>query len=339
MSLKFAINGLGRIGRMVARGFWERKPSSLSLVAINDPAPLDRLVHLLKYDSIHGRYEGISQQAGSLEAFGQKIPVLQERNPSAISWSDYGVDVVLECSGHFTYREAAAQHLSGSVQRVIISAPAKDVDHTIVYGVNHTSLREDHRIISNASCTTNCLAPLAMVLDQHFGIDQGHMTTIHAYTADQRLVDSDHSDLRRARAAALSMIPTSTGAAKAVGLVLPHLQGRLDGTAIRVPTANVSVVDLTFTSRKPMTAQAIVQACQEAAASNLKDILCVSEEPLVSIDFSHTPYSCVVDALETHVLGDRFARVLAWYDNEWGFAQRLLDVLAYQEKCCKSKEK
>ncbi len=327
MAIRLGINGLGRIGRCVVRALVEHPRADIELVAVNGPAPIDQHVHLLKYDSIHGRFHGeVGFEGNDLLINGKRIPLKQEREPEAIDWAAYGVNMVLECTGKFTKRADAARHLSSSVKKVLVSAPAEGADATIVYGVNNSALKATDDVISVGSCTTNCLAPVAKVLDDHFGIETGFMTTIHAYTGDQNLVDGSHKDMRRARAAALSMIPSSTGAAKALGLVLPQLEGKLDGTAIRVPTANVSMVDLCFTSTKPLTKDAINNAMREASQGAMKGVLAYEDEPLVSVDFTHHPASSIFDATGTKVQGSHFGRVAAWYDNEWGFSLRMLDV-------------
>lgn len=328
MAVRVGINGFGRIGRLVLRAALEAKRSDIEFVAINDLGSAEANAHLLTYDSVHGRYPGeIGFDETSITVDGKSIKVLAERDPAQLPWGDLGVDVVMECTGIFTSKEKASAHLQGGAKKVIVSAPASGADLTVVYGVNHDQLSADHTVISNASCTTNCLAPVAHILHKTFGLEQGFMTTIHAYTGDQNTVDSLHKDPHRARAAALSMIPTSTGAAKAVGLVLPELNGKLDGVAIRVPTPNVSLVDLKFTSSKPLDAGAINAAMEEAAASNpLKGILEVNSSPLVSIDFNHSAASSVFDAGGTKVLGETFGRVMSWYDNEWGFSNRMTDT-------------
>ncbi|WP_375592619.1 type I glyceraldehyde-3-phosphate dehydrogenase [Algihabitans albus] len=328
MAVRVGINGFGRIGRLVLRAALEAKRSDLDFVAINDLGSPEANAHLLTYDSVHGRYPGeVSFDDSSITVDGKSIKVLAERDPAKLPWGDLGVDVVMECTGIFTSKEKASAHLQGGAKKVIVSAPASGADLTVVYGVNHDQLSSDHTVISNASCTTNCLAPVAHVLHRTFGLEQGFMTTIHAYTGDQNTVDSLHKDPHRARAAALSMIPTSTGAAKAVGLVLPELNGKLDGVAIRVPTPNVSLVDLKFTSSKPLDVGAINAAMEEAAASNpLKGILEVNSAPLVSIDFNHSAASSVFDSGGTKVLGETFGRVMSWYDNEWGFSNRMGDT-------------
>jgi len=326
MNLRIAINGFGRIGRMVLRALVESKAKGISVVAINDLGSPEGNTHLLKYDSVHGRFEDVSYSAGILKVGTQTMQVLAEPDPTKLPWRNLQVDIVLECSGRFTNRQAASSHIQAGAKRILISAPADEVDMTVVYGVNHQELQPTHTVISNGSCTTNCLAPVAWVLQQHIGIQAGFMTTVHAYTADQRIVDTYHKDLHRARAAALSMIPTSTGAAKALGLVIPELQGKLDGTAIRVPSPNVSLIDLTFMAERATTVQEINQLMREAAAGPLKGVLSIVEEPLVSIDFNHHPASASFDTGQTQLVGERFARVLAWYDNEWGFANRMVDV-------------
>lgn len=325
--IKVAINGFGRIGRLVLRALWERQEKDIQVVAINDLGSLESNAHLFGYDTVHGRFPGhITIDQGQLDIGLGPMAVFSERDPSKLPWKDLQVDVVFECSGHFTARDKAKAHLDAGAKRVLISAPGKDVDATVVYGVNHQTLTEKDHIVSNASCTTNCLAPVAMVLDQAVGIQHGYMTTIHAYTGDQCLVDSYHTDLRRARSAARSMIPTSTGAAKAVGLVLPDLKGKLDGTAIRVPTANVSLIDFTFTAKKETTSDAMNQALVAAAQGPLKGILAVNDLPLVSEDFCHHPASSIIDLDQTQVVEGTFCRVLSWYDNEWGFSHRMLDT-------------
>lgn len=330
MAIKVAINGFGRIGRMVLRALVESKRQDVQIVAINDLGSTQANAHLFQYDSVHGKYSGpLKVTDTSLDVGLGQIDLIAEPNPEKLPWKKLGVDLVFECSGRFTKREDAAKHLSAGAQRVLISAPAENADITIVYGVNHQDIQKDHLVISNASCTTNCLAPLAAVIHQAIGIECGYMTTIHSYTGDQRLVDTLHSDLRRSRAAALSMIPSSTGAAKAVGLVLPELKGKLDGTSIRVPTANVSVVDFKFNSLKATNPQEINQALEKAAQGPLKNILATFDAPLVSCDFNHDPHSSNVDLAQTQVVGDKFCRVLSWYDNEWGFANRMLDVAAF----------
>ncbi|RZI46861.1 type I glyceraldehyde-3-phosphate dehydrogenase [Candidatus Finniella inopinata] len=327
MTIRVAINGFGRIGRMVLRALAESNRQDIQIVAINDLGSAAANAHLLQYDSVHGRFpRPIHLTDQTLDIGFGPIHLLAEPNPEKLPWAQHNIDLVFECSGRFTKRDDAAKHLTAGAKRVLISAPAEGADITVVYGVNHQQIQKEHLILSNASCTTNCLAPLASVLHQAVGIECGYMTTIHSYTGDQRIVDTLHSDPRRARAAGLSMIPTSTGAAKAVGLVLPDLKGKLDGTSIRVPTANVSVVDFTFNSLKPTTATAINDALKQAAQGPLKGILAVVDVPLVSCDFNHDSHSSIVDLDQTQVVGDKFCRVLSWYDNEWGFSNRMLDV-------------
>ncbi len=327
MPVRVAINGFGRIGRLALRAIFESGRRDVKILAINDLAPVETHAHLLRHDSSHGPFPGLVRASKNALGIGKdKIKVFAERDPKALPWGDLGIDVVLECTGLFTDREKAAAHIAAGAKRVLISAPAKGADLTVVYGVNDKKLRKSHRVVSNASCTTNCLAPVAAVLDKEIGIAQGFMTTVHAYTADQRIVDTLHGDLRRARAAATSMIPTSTGAARAVGLVLPELAGKLDGTAIRVPTANVSLIDFTFTAKRKTTIDEINGAMSKAAAGRLKGVLATNDEPLVSIDFNHNPASSTIDLSETQVIDGNFARVLSWYDNEWGFANRMADT-------------
>ena len=324
------INGLGRIGRSVLRALEEQGYSDIKVAAVNDLAPIDSLVHLLKYDSVHGRFPGEVHAHGNHIHFGrQTFEVTQQRNPAEIGWDKYGVDIVLECTGLFTSTEACSAHIKGGAKRVILSAPAKDAMKTVVYGVNESSVTADEEIISNGSCTTNCLAPLAKVLNDEFGIKNGFMTTVHSYTNDQNIVDAGHADLRRARAAAMSMIPTSTGAAKALGAVLPELKGKLDGTAIRVPTPNVSIVDLVFNANKTITKESILAACEKAANGAMKGVMEVSHEPLVSIDYTHNPHSSIVDATSIYVIDGTLGRIASWYDNEWAFSCRMLEVARY----------
>ncbi|KIC38064.1 type I glyceraldehyde-3-phosphate dehydrogenase [Leisingera sp. ANG-M7] len=325
MTLKIAINGFGRIGRGVLRALLESDAKDIEVVAINDLSPPETLVHLLKYDSVHGRLKAPVLLAGDLIRVGHhSIRLSAIRNPEDLPWQD--VDIAYECTGLFTARDDAARHLENGSKRVLISAPGKDADRTVVYGVNHMDLTAEDVIVSNASCTTNCLAPLAKVLDEAFGIKTGYMTTIHAYTGDQPTHDASHKDLYRARAAALSMIPTSTGAARAISEVLPHLTGRLEGSAIRVPTANVSVVDLSFVPERPATADAVNAAVKAAAANGLEGILSFEEDPLVSVDFNHDPHSSCFAAAQTAVTAEGLVRVVSWYDNEWGFSNRMVDT-------------
>ncbi|MBX9806018.1 MAG: type I glyceraldehyde-3-phosphate dehydrogenase [Alphaproteobacteria bacterium] len=327
MAIKVAINGFGRIGRMVLRALVESGRKDIHVVAINDLGSIHDNAHMLKYDSVHGRFPGtVTTSADSLDVGSGPINVFAEPNPEKLPWASLGVDIVMECSGFFTERSAAAKHLTAGAKRVLISAPAVGADITVVYGVNHANIMAEHLVVSNGSCTTNCLAPVADVLHQGIGIDVGYMTTIHSYTGDQRLVDTLHKDLHRARAAAMSMIPTSTGAAKALGLVLPDLQGKLDGCAIRVPSPNVSLIDFTFTAKRSTTTDEINLLMTEAANGRLKGVLDVNSEPLVSVDFNHHPASSIFDVGQTQVIGDKFCRILSWYDNEWGFANRMSDV-------------
>ena len=328
MTIRVGINGYGRIGRNVLRALFETaRTQEIQIVALNDLGDAATNAHLTQYDSAHGRFPGTVMVDGdSMVVNGERIKVLAERDPAKLPWGELKVDVVMECTGLFTTREKAALHLQGGAKKVIISAPASgEVDATIVYGVNHQSLTARHTIISNASCTTNCLAPLIKPLHEKIGVVSGLMTTIHSYTNDQVLTDVFHTDLRRARSATQSMIPTKTGAAAAVGLVLPDLNGKLDGLAVRVPTLNVSLVDLTFQAKRATDKQEITAIMKNAAASDLKGILMVNELPLVSIDFNHNPYSSIFEASETKVIGT-LVKVMAWYDNEWGFSNRMLDT-------------
>jgi glyceraldehyde 3-phosphate dehydrogenase len=329
MTIKVAINGFGRIGRNILRAFHESATRhDLQFVAINDLGDAKTNAHLLKYDTVHGRFRGTVEVSGnSMRVNGQDIKVVAERDPSKLPWKALGVDVVLECTGLFTSKAKAGAHVSAGAKKVVISAPGdKDVDRTVVFGVNHQSLKGSDTVISNASCTTNCLAPLVKALDDRIGVVSGLMTTVHSYTNDQVLTDVYHSDLRRARSASMNMIPTKTGAAAAVGLVLPHLNGKLDGYAIRVPTINVSIVDLTFVAKKAVTADEVNLALKQASEGDLKGILEYTEEPLVSTDFNHNPASSIVDSLLTKVTGGTLVKVASWYDNEWGFSNRMLDV-------------
>ncbi len=327
MAVRVAINGFGRIGRLVLRAIYESGRKDLEVVGINDLGPIETNAHLLRHDSIHGPYPGKVRTTKSGINLGRgSIRVTAEREPTKLPWDALGVDVALECTGIFTSRETASAHLEAGAKRVLISAPASGTDLTVVYGVNDNKLRKSHKVVSNASCTTNCLAPVASVLNRAVGIQQGFMTTIHSYTGDQPVLDTLHTDLHRARGAATSMIPTSTGAARAVGLVLPELAGKLDGTAIRVPTPNVSLIDFKFRSKKATSIDAVNTAIQKAADGKLKGILETSDEPLVSADYNHNPASSTFDLNETQVIDGRFVRVLAWYDNEWGFSNRMGDT-------------
>lgn len=331
MTVKAAINGFGRIGRLVFRALLESGRTDIEIVAINDPAPFETSAHLLKYDTVHGRLkEDVSLNGDVMDVNGRQIKMTAERDPANIPWGDMGIDIVLECSGFFTKRADAEKHLQAGAKKVLISAPASDEDLTVVYGVNSDDLTADHNIVSNASCTTNCLSPVAKAIHDAVGIESGFMTTIHAYTGDQRIVDTAHSDLHRARAGAANMIPTSTGAAKAVGKVLPDLNGKLDGVAIRVPTPNVSLVDLKFVASRPTTVDEINKAVSDAANSYLKGILGVYDEPLVSSDFNHDPHSSIFSLAGTKVLNNgKLVRVMSWYDNEWGFSNRMLDTATH----------
>ena len=328
MATRVAINGFGRIGRLVARAILEKADSGLELVAINDLANAQSNALLFKRDSVHGAWPGeVRADGNDLIIDGKRIVVTAERDPGKLPHGQNGVDIALECTGFFTDREKAGLHLTAGAKKVLISAPAKGVDLTVVYGVNHEKLEAGHTIVSNASCTTNCLAPVAKVLNDAIGIERGLMTTVHSYTNDQKILDQIHPDMRRARAAAMSMIPTTTGAARAVGEVMPELKGKLDGSAIRVPTPNVSIIDLTFTPGRETSLEEVNGALRAASESGpLKGILAYSDEPLVSIDYNHNPASSTVDSLETAVLEGRLVRVLSWYDNEWGFSNRMVDT-------------
>ena len=334
MTIKVAINGFGRIGRLVLRAAFESRRKDIEFVAINDLGSIDANALLLQRDTIHGPFPGKVKTTKTGINIGKgNIRIFSERDPANLPWNKLGIDVVMECTGIFTKRMHAEQHLAAGAKKVLISAPAQGEDLTVVRGVNEGKLRKSHTIVSNASCTTNCLAPVAAVLHKAIGIQQGYMTTIHAYTGDQRLQDTLHPDPRRARAAAYSMIPTSTGAAKAVGLVLPELKGKLDGTSIRVPTANVSVVDLAFTAKRKTTAEEINKTVTKAANSpRLKNILETNDEPLVSSDFNHNPASSIFDLTQTQVIEGRLCRGAAWYDNEWGFSNRMSDTAVIMGK-------
>ena len=331
MAIRVALNGFGRIGRNVLR-VGVNNPA-IEFVHINDLADDAQLTHLLKYDSVHGRFSGeVSAVSGGIQVNGKTISTSAVRDPADLPWASLGVDLVMECTGIFRDRAGATKHLDAGAKRVAISAPATDPDVTVCMGVNDEVLTAQHRIISNASCTTNCLAPVARVLNEQFGMECGLITTIHSYTMDQRLLDAPHKDLRRARAGALNMVPTTTGAAEAVGLVLPELTGKLNGMSVRVPTPNVSMVDLVFQSSKPVTAQAINAALSEASSGSLAGILGYSDEPLVSSDLVGDPRSSIVDGQSTMTLGSNMAKVIAWYDNEWGFSNRMCDIAEYVHK-------
>ena len=325
--IKIGINGFGRIGRLVLRALLENYKDKIQVVAINDLGSIEANAHLVKYDSTHGTlpYEVETSKSG-FKILNQDIKVFAERDPANLPWGKVGVDVVLECTGLFLDKTSAEKHIKAGAKKVIISAPAKEVDFTVVQGVNSKDLKKEHNIISNGSCTTNCLAPVAMVLENTFGIEYGYMTTIHSYTGDQKLLDTFHKDLRRARASGDAMIPTSTGAAKAMSLVLPSLKGKLDGTAIRVPTPNVSLIDLTFVPKKEVTVENINNAMRDASNGPLKGILATNSAPLVSKDFNHNPHSSIFDLTQTQVIKGKFSRVLSWYDNEWGFSNRMCDT-------------
>ena len=333
MKKKVAINGFGRIGRLVYRAFLERLnefSDQYEISHINDLADIDSNIHLLKYDSVHGTInKEINKISNEQFSIGENtVNVTSEKNPNDLKWKDKKVDVVLECTGVFASKEKAMSHIESGARKVIVSAPCSGADITVVQGVNNKNINIDHQIISNASCTTNCLAPVAFVIDKEFEIENGYMTTIHSYTGDQNTVDTFHKDLRRARAASSNIIPTNTGAAKAVGLVLPHLDGKLDGTAIRVPTPNVSLVDFKFNTKKNITIENLNNKFQEYANSSLKDILGVDTEPKVSSDYNHDARSSILDLSETTTISDNFGRVLTWYDNEWGFSNRMLETTA-----------
>ncbi|PPR45762.1 MAG: Glyceraldehyde-3-phosphate dehydrogenase [Alphaproteobacteria bacterium MarineAlpha5_Bin8] len=332
--MKVAINGFGRIGKLVFRAYLERKIKNINIIAINELGSIESSHHLLRYDSSHGQFPlKIKKTKSGLKYNDKNILFLSEKDPSKLPWKKLGVDVVLECSGIFASKEKSLQHIKAGAKKVLISAPAKNADITIVQGVNNNKLHSKHKIISNGSCTTNCLAPIVMVLEKLVGIESGFMTTIHSFTGDQRTVDQNHTDLRRARAASTSMIPTTTGAAKAIGLVLPSLVGKLDGTAIRVPTQNVSLIDLTFISKKATTINKINKAMINASKKkNMKNILSVNQLPLVSIDFNHNIHSSIFDLTQTQVINNKFCRVLSWYDNEWGFSNRMVDTLINLKK-------
>jgi glyceraldehyde 3-phosphate dehydrogenase len=330
MAIRIAINGLGRIGRCVIRALYESGRDDIEIVAVNGPAPIEQHVHLLKYDSVHRIFgANVAAEGSNIRINNDLIPLFGERDPLNLPWKKLGADIVLECTGKFNKRSEAAKHLQAGARKVLVSAPCDGADSTIVYGVNNNALKAEHDVISIGSCTTNCLAPVAKLLNDNLGIVHGFMTTIHSFTGDQNLVDGSHKDIRRARSAPLSMVPTSTGAAKALGLVLPELAGKLDGSAVRVPTANVSMIDLTMVASRDTSAQEINEFMKKAAATApLNGVLEACGEKLVSIDFNHNPHSSIVDLPETHVVDKRFCRVVSWYDNEWGFSNRMLDVTA-----------
>ena len=327
MVVRVGINGFGRIGRLVLRAISESGRKDIQVVGVNDLGPIETNAHLLRFDSVHGSFPGKVKTTKTGMNIGKgNILVTAERDPANLPWEKLGVEVALECTGIFTAKDKVSAHLAAGAKKVLISAPSSDADITVVYGVNHKKMRKSHKVVSNASCTTNCLAPIAFVLNKAMGIEHGYMTTIHAFTGDQPVLDTLHGDLRRARSAVMSMIPTSTGAAKAVGLVLPELAGKLDGTSIRVPTPNVSVVDFKFRSKKKTTAEAVNAAIVKAANGKLKGVLATSAVPAVSIDYNHNPSSSTFDLTQTQVIDGRFVRVLAWYDNEWGFSNRMSDT-------------
>jgi glyceraldehyde 3-phosphate dehydrogenase len=327
MAIRVAINGFGRIGRNVLRAIAESGRKDIEVVGINDLGPVETNAHLLRFDSVHGRFPGtVTVDGDSISVGNGKIKVSAERDPAKLPWKALGVDIALECTGIFTAKEKAALHLTAGARRVLVSAPAENADATIVYGVNHDKLTKDHLVVSNGSCTTNCLAPVAKVLNDTVGIEMGFMTTIHAYTGDQPTLDTLHKDLYRGRAAAMSMIPTSTGAAKAIGLVLPELNGKLDGVAIRVPTPNVSVIDLKIVASRKTTKEEINDAMKRASEQQLKGILGYTNAPNVSIDFNHDPHSSTFHMDQTKVQNGTLVRVMAWYDNEWGFSNRMADT-------------
>jgi glyceraldehyde 3-phosphate dehydrogenase len=327
MTVRVAINGFGRIGRNVLRAIAEAGRTDIEVVGINDLGPVETNAHLLRFDSVHGRFPGeVTVKGDTISVGNGAMKVSAERDPTKLPWKDLGVDIALECTGIFASKDKASAHLIAGAKRVLVSAPAEGADMTIVYGVNHDRLTKDHKVVSNGSCTTNCLAPVAKVLNDTVGIETGFMTTIHAYTGDQPTLDTMHKDLYRGRAAALSMIPTSTGAAKAIGLVLPELKGKLDGVAIRVPTPNVSVIDLKIVAQKATTAGDINAAMKRASQQELKGILGTTDAPNVSIDFNHDPHSATFHIDQTKVMNGTFVRVMAWYDNEWGFSNRMADT-------------
>lgn len=333
MTVRVAINGFGRIGRNVLRAIIESGRTDIEVVGINDLGPVETNAHLFRYDSVHGRFNGkVETKADGIDVGRGFMKVTAERDPAKLPWKELKVDIAMECTGIFTDKEKAALHLTAGARKVLVSAPATNADLTVVYGVNHDQLKAEHTIVSNASCTTNCLAPVAYVLDAAVGIEKGYMTTIHAYTGDQPTLDTMHKDLYRGRAAALSMIPTTTGAAKAVGLVLPSLKGKLDGSSIRVPCPNVSLVDFKFISKKNTTVEEINDAIKKAAAGKLKGILDINDQPLVSTDFNHNPASSTFDLKQTTVMEGNLVRVVSWYDNEWGFSNRMSDTAVAMAK-------
>ncbi|WP_269931328.1 type I glyceraldehyde-3-phosphate dehydrogenase [Aminobacter sp. HY435] len=333
MTVRVAINGFGRIGRNIVRAIYESGRKDIDVVAVNDLGPVETNAHLLRYDSVHGRFpHEVKVEGDSINIGTDKFKVTAIKDPSQLPWKELGVDIALECTGIFTSKDKASAHLAAGAKRVIVSAPADGADLTVVYGVNHDQITKDHIVISNASCTTNCLAPVAMVLNNAFGIEKGFMTTIHAYTGDQPTLDTMHKDLYRARAAAMSMIPTSTGAAKAVGLVLPELKGKLDGVSIRVPTPNVSCIDFKFVAKRNVTVEEVNAVLVAAANGPLKGVLAFTDEPLVSIDMNHNPASSTFALDQTKVIEGNLVRVMSWYDNEWGFSNRMADTAVVMGK-------
>ncbi len=327
MTVRIAINGFGRIGRNIVRAIYESGRKDIDVVAVNDLGPVETNAHLMRYDSVHGRFpHAVKVDGNTISVGAESFKVLAERDPTKLPWKELGIDIAMECTGIFTARDKAAMHLTAGARRVLVSAPSDGADLTVVYGVNHDKISAEHMVVSNASCTTNCLAPLADVLHTAFGIDHGMMTTIHSYTGDQPTLDTLHKDLYRARAAALSQIPTSTGAAKAIGLVIPELKGKLDGISVRVPTPNVSLVDFKYVSKKAVTVDEVNDVLVKAADGRLKGILAYTRDPNVSIDFNHDPHSSTVALPQTKVMAGTFVSVLSWYDNEWGFSNRMADV-------------
>ena len=328
MKTNIAINGFGRIGRLTLRAFFERNIEEFNIVAVNDLGNIKSNIHLLKYDSVHGTFPlPIKDDNDSIEIENNKIHFLKEANPINLPWKKLGIDLVIESTGVFTDREKAEMHLSAGAQRVLISAPSKNPDITVVFGINHKMIKDEHKIISNGSCTTNCLAPIAFLMDNSVGIQSGYMTTVHSVTGDQNTIDTLHKDLRRARNSLVSIIPTSTGAARAMGEVLPNLKGKIDGSAIRVPTPNVSLVDFKFYSKKSTTSSELKNIFLKAENHELKSIIQTVSDPMVSGDFNHNPHSSIIDLSEVNVIKNNFCRILSWYDNEWGFSNRLLDVI------------
>ena len=333
MAVRVGINGFGRIGRNILRAIAESGRTDIEVVGINDLGPVETNAHLLRFDSVHGRFPGtVTVEGDSISLGNGKMKVTAERDPSKLPWKELGVDIAMECTGIFTAKEKASAHLAAGAKRVLISAPAENADATIVFGVNHETLTKDHKVVSNGSCTTNCLAPIAKVLNDTVGIETGFMTTIHAYTGDQPTLDTLHKDLYRGRAAAMSMIPTSTGAAKAIGLVLPELKGKLDGVAIRVPTPNVSMVDLKIVASRKTEVKEIDEAMKRASEQQLKGILAYTTQPNVSIDFNHDPHSSTYHMGQTKVMNGSLVRVMSWYDNEWGFSNRMADTAVVMSK-------